>query len=70
MLDILKQGGTAALAEEVKKIAESDPDCLKYPRFKKLDDGACILLDFNAQRAKQQFGKRQKSLARSQKKAA
>lgn len=58
------------LAEEVQKVANSDPECLKYPRFKKLDDGACILLDFNAQSAKQQFGKRLKHPAQPQKKVA
>ena len=52
MLDILKNDDAKALAAEVQRVAESDPQCLRYPRFKKLDDGAIIDLDFDNKKSK------------------
>lgn len=46
--DHFLQGGLSQVKEEVRALEDSDPDCQRYPRFKKHDDIAAIAVSFAA----------------------
>jgi hypothetical protein len=41
---VLKDGGLDSLLGYIRKIEESDPECLKYPRYKKSDDATGVMV--------------------------
>lgn len=46
MTALFKQGGLRGIKDYVREIEKTDPECRKYPRFKKSDDIAAIALSF------------------------
>ncbi|WP_163338166.1 protein phosphatase 2C domain-containing protein [Desulfopila sp. IMCC35008] len=45
--DLYQQGGLHLIHDHIHTLQESDPDCRKYPRFKKHDDIAALALPFS-----------------------
>lgn len=45
--DQFLQGGLQQVKEEIRTLEEMDPDCHRYPRFKKHDDIAAIAVSFD-----------------------
>lgn len=43
------EGGIKAVLEYVRSIESTDPDCIRYPRFKQHDDASGAVLDIRAQ---------------------
>jgi hypothetical protein len=37
-------GGLAALGSELREIESKDPDCLRYPRLRSMDDASAVLM--------------------------
>ncbi|WP_321366166.1 protein phosphatase 2C domain-containing protein [uncultured Desulfuromusa sp.] len=46
--DHFLQGGLLQVKEKIRALEDSDPDCQRYPRFKKHDDIAAIAVSFDA----------------------
>ncbi len=44
--DIYRESGLEGVLKYVRAIEDSDPECLRYPRFKQHDDIAAVELDF------------------------
>lgn len=45
-VQLYQKNGLAEIYKYVYSLEESDPNCIKYPRFKKHDDKAAISIDF------------------------
>jgi hypothetical protein len=46
LIDSLDRDGPAAVVDEVRKVESTDPDAVRWPRYKRSDDATAILVQF------------------------